>query len=210
MTLKTQFSAAAFFLLLLAVLFPFAADLHLPLLHGEVVEWIENGQALWLLFGAVFTASYIKPLSLEKGSRQFWLWAVVWWVVLLGRSTSWGRDYFPHEPKLVFRTISVILIAALALPILLSSTLRKEIALKLRTAEISLWMALVVVITFLISDSVEHHRLLAPWFLHARQYQDLIEELYEIPFMVGLFFITWDLMKNEKRGAPLSVAHASR
>ncbi|WES70283.1 hypothetical protein [Superficieibacter sp. HKU1] len=210
MTLKTQFSAAAFFLLLLAVLFPFTADLHLPLLHGEVVEWIENGQALWLLFGAVFTALYIKPLSLETGSRQFWLWAVVWWLVLLGRSTSWGRDYFPHEPKMLFRTISVILIAALALPLILSSTLRKEIALKFRTAEVPLWMVLIVVITFLISDSVEHHRLIAPLFLHVRQYQDLIEELYEIPFMVGLFLITWDLMKSEKRETALSVAHASR
>ncbi|MDI4751548.1 hypothetical protein MJL81_28125, partial [Salmonella enterica subsp. enterica serovar Anatum] len=45
-------------------------------------------------------------------AKQFWLWAVVWWVVLLGRSTSWGRDYFPDEPRMLFRTISVILIAA--------------------------------------------------------------------------------------------------
>jgi len=208
MTLKTQFSAAALFLLLLAVLFPFAADLHFPLLHGKVVDWIENGQALWLLFGAVFTAAYIKPLSLDNGARQFWLWAVVWWVVLLGRSTSWGRVYFPEDPKWVFRIISVLLIAGLVLPVFLSSVLRKEIAQKLRTAEIPVWMVIIVVLTFLISDAVEHHRLIAPLFLHVKQYQDLIEELYEIPFMVGLFFITWDLMKSEKRASAFSVAHA--
>lgn len=210
MTLKTQFSAAAFFLILLAVLFPFTADMHVPLLHGELVEWIENGQALWLLFGAIFTAVYIKPLSLQNGAKQFWLWAVVWWLVLLGRSTSWGRVYFPDDPKLLFRAISVVLIAALVLPVIFSSLLRKEIIRKLRTVELPLWMALVVVITFLISDSVEHHRMLAPLFMHSKKYQDLIEELYEIPFMVGLFFITWDLMKSEKQVAELTVAPANR
>ncbi|MEA7595291.1 hypothetical protein ONR49_24835, partial [Salmonella enterica subsp. enterica serovar Virginia] len=32
---------------------PFTADWQLPLLNGVVVRWIENGQALWLLFGAL-------------------------------------------------------------------------------------------------------------------------------------------------------------
>ncbi|MCP0723168.1 hypothetical protein KU617_23195, partial [Salmonella enterica subsp. enterica serovar Montevideo] len=40
-----------------------------------------------------------------EGAKQFWLWAVVWWLVLLGRSTSWGRDYFPDEPRILFRMI---------------------------------------------------------------------------------------------------------
>lgn len=125
MKLDTRLTSSALTLALAAVVIPFTADWQLPLLNGVVVRWIENGQALWLLFGALFTAWYIRPLSRPEGAKQFWLWAVVWWVVLLGRSTSWGRDYFPNEPRMLFRTISVILIAALVLPVLFSAGLRK-------------------------------------------------------------------------------------
>lgn len=198
MKLKTHFSAGAFFLILLAVLFPFAADMHIPLVHGKVVEWIENGQAVWLLFGAIFTAFYIRPLSLENGSRQFWLWAVVWWLVLFGRSTSWGRDYFPEEPRILFRTISVLSIAALVLPVIFSSVLRNAIVFRLRTLRLPLWMSIIVVATFLIADAVEHHRLLSPIFLHDLRYGELMEELYENIFMIGLFIVCLDIMRNEK------------
>lgn len=199
MKLKTQFSAADFFLILLAILFPFAADMRIPLVHGKVVEWVENGQALWLLFGAIFTAIYMKPLSLEKGARQFWLWSVIWWLVLFGRSISWGRDYFPEESKILFRTISVLLIAALVLPVILSSVLRHAITLRIRNVYLPLWMSIIVLVTFLIADSVEHHRFLSPIFLHDVRYTDLMEELYENIFMIGLFIVSRDIMKNDKK-----------
>lgn len=56
MKLDTRLTSSALILALAAVVIPFTADWQLPLLNGVVVRWIENGQALWLLFGALFTA----------------------------------------------------------------------------------------------------------------------------------------------------------
>lgn len=119
--------------------------------------------------------------------------------VLLGRSTSWGRDYFPDEPRILFRTISVLLIAALVLPVLFSAVLRKEIVRRLRDVPLPLWLFAVTACSYLISDTVEHHRLLSPIFLHNARYTDLIEELYEVPFMIGLFMVTVGFMQQDKQ-----------
>lgn len=127
MKLNTQITFPTLILGLVIVAIPFTANWNLPLLNGTVVRWIENGQALWLLFGAVFTLGYIRPLSRPEGEKQFWLWAAAWWLVLLGRSTSWGRDYFPEQPKLLFRAISVVMISMIILPVLLSKRLRLDI-----------------------------------------------------------------------------------
>ncbi|CAB5527441.1 Uncharacterised protein [Citrobacter werkmanii] len=199
MKLNTRLTLSAFILGLVLVAIPFTANWHLPLLNGAVVTWIENGQALWLLFGAVFTVCYIRPLSRPAGEKQFWLWAAVWWLVLLGRSTSWGRDYFPEHPKLLFRAISVVLIAMIILPVLLSKHLRQDIARRLCNEPLPLWLLAITVCAFLISDTVEHHRLLAPVFLHNASYGDLIEELYELPFMVGLFLMNLGFMQRDKQ-----------
>lgn len=199
MKLNMQFSSTALLLALAAMVIPYTANWHLPLLQGALVAWIEDGQALWLLFGALFTAWFIRPFSRPEGAKQFWLWAVVWWVVLLGRSTSWGRDYFPDEPRALFRGISIILIAALVLPVFLSVSLRREIMRRLREEPLPVWLFTLTACSFLISDTVEHHRLLAPLFLHDARYTDLIEELYELPFMAGLFLITLGFMQEDKQ-----------
>ncbi|HDG1682189.1 TPA: hypothetical protein PFE14_002644 [Kluyvera ascorbata] len=197
MKFDTRLTVSVVLLAGLSVLFPFAADWHVPLLGGVVVAWIENGQALWLLFGAVFTVWYIRPLSRPEGEKQFWLWAALWWVVLLGRSTSWGRAYFPQAPHLVFRIISVILIGALLLS-LFSRHLRREIMRRVKEQSIPFWLLAVTVGTFLISDTVEHHRLLAPLFVRDLHYADMMEELYEIPFMLGLLLTTHYFMRADK------------
>lgn len=199
MKVNTRFSTAPLILLLFACVIPFYPDLHLPLYHGELVEWIEGGQALWLLFGALFTCYFLKQTQLPDGARHFWRWSVIWWLVLFGRSISWGRDYFPHEPKLLFRTISVLLIGALVLYLFFSAALRKELAWRLRHETLPGWTFALVVVTFIISDGVEHHRFISSFFLHEAGYQDLIEELYEIPFMIGLFCVAYDLMRRQKQ-----------
>lgn len=199
MKFDTRFTPSTLVLVLLAVVIPFTTEWRPPLLNGAVVTWIEHGQALWLLFGALFTAWYIRPLSCPEGAKQLWLWAIVWWVVLLGRSTSWGRVYFPEEHRMVFRGVSVLLIAALLLPVLLSRKLRQEIVHRLSKEPQPLWLFIVTVSTFLISDSVENKRLIAPVFLHCAHYADLIEELYELPFMIGLFLVTFEFMQRDKK-----------
>lgn len=50
MKLDTRLTSSALTLALAAVVIPFTADWQLPLLNGVVVRWIENGQALWLLW----------------------------------------------------------------------------------------------------------------------------------------------------------------
>ncbi|MFJ2973751.1 hypothetical protein ACIPDS_03610 [Kluyvera sp. NPDC087067] len=197
MKLDTQITIPVIGLVVLSALLPLAADWQIPLLGGAVVTQIENVQALWLLFGALFTAWYIKPYSRPKGEKQFWMWAVMWWIVLLGRSTSWGRAYFPEVPHIVFRIISVILVGGLLLS-LLSSSLRKEIARRMKENSIPVWLLAVTVLTFLISDTVEHHRLLAPLFVRDVHYADLMEELYEVPFLIGLFLTTFYFMRADK------------
>lgn len=69
MKLDTRLTSSALTLALAAVVIPFTADWQLPLLNGVVVRWIENGQALWLLFGALFTAWYIRPLSPSRRGK---------------------------------------------------------------------------------------------------------------------------------------------
>ncbi|WP_336854441.1 hypothetical protein [Pseudescherichia vulneris] len=208
MKLDAQLPFVTALLFILSVLFPFFPEIPLPVSEARLVNWIENGQALWLLFGALFTLFWIKPWTLTPGQKAFWLWSVAWWVVLLGRSTSWGRVYFPDEPRVIFRIISVVLIAALVLPVIVSTTLRKEIALRFRHETFPLWTVLLVVITFLLSDAVEHHRALGSLVLHDAHDQDLLEELYEIPFMLGLFIIAFGMMQRDKVvGMRLSTAH---
>lgn len=205
MKLNTQITFPTLILGLVIVAIPFTANWNLPLLNGTVVRWIENGQALWLLFGAVFTLGYIRPLSRPEGEKQFWLWATVWWLVLLGRSTSWGRDYFPEQPKLLFRAISVVMISMIILPVLLSKRLRLDIVRRVRNEPLPLWLLTITACAFLISDTVEHHRLLAPIFLHNVQYSDMIEELYELPFMAGLFLMNLGFMQRDMQEESASI-----
>lgn len=205
MKLDTRLTFPTLLLGLVTAVIPFTANLNLPLLNGVVVRWIENGQALWLFFGAVFTFCYIRPFSRPDGEKQFWLWAALWWLVLLGRSTSWGRDYFPDQPRLLFRAISVVLIAMIILPVVISANLRREIVNRFRNEPLPLWLLAITSCAFLISDTVEHHRLLAPVFLHNAQYGDLIEELYELPFMVGLFLMSFNFMARDKQAEDMAI-----
>ncbi|BBQ83709.1 hypothetical protein WP3W18E02_22380 [Klebsiella sp. WP3-W18-ESBL-02] len=196
MKFDTHFSFSAMVLLVLSALFPFVAEWRISLDDGALVTHIENGQALWLLFGAVFTVCYSKPWEKPAGEKQFWMWATLWWLVLLGRSTSWGRVYFPDAPRIVFHAIATVLVAGVLLS-LLSSPLRKEIVRRIKDSPKPLWLMAVTVMTFLIADTIEHHRLLAPLFVREPNYADLMEELYEIPFMVGLFLTSFYFMKHD-------------
>ncbi|EAN5039881.1 hypothetical protein EH419_21970, partial [Salmonella enterica] len=77
--------------------------------------------------------------------------------------------------------------------------LRKEIVRRLRDVPLPLWLFTVTACSYLISDTVEHHRWLSPIFLHNARYTDLIEELYEVPFMIGLFMVTVVFMQQDKQ-----------
>ena len=57
MKLNTRLTLPTFILGLIIVAIPFTANWNLPLLNGTVVRWIENGRALWLLFGALLLSA---------------------------------------------------------------------------------------------------------------------------------------------------------
>ena len=74
---------------------PFLSLLHPPLFNGLLVQMIEDVQALMLLVIAFFCYFYIRPDRCSEGKKQFWFWAILWWIMLFGRSISWRRYYLP-------------------------------------------------------------------------------------------------------------------
>ncbi|EPI8363348.1 hypothetical protein [Escherichia coli] len=192
-----SFSCTSLLLALLSFVFPFITEIDIELYDRYLVKLLETSQTIWLFLCALITMLYAKPWQLTRGNKVFWLWAVGWWIVLFGRSISWGRYYFPDEPRFIFRVISVFLIAGLAFPLLFSVTLRKEIAYRFRHECLSFWLTLLTISTFFIADAVEHHSFLSGG--HRLGIQELIEELYESLFMIALFTLTVPMMKRDRR-----------
>ncbi|MCL2894202.1 hypothetical protein [Brenneria tiliae] len=181
---------------LFALFLPYIGQHVLPA-SQEFLDSIELFQSFWLLFGAIFTWFYIKPLRCERDKRIFWLWSISLWLVLFGRGISWGRNYLPDAPRIYFRAISVVLIGVPLLMLLLPS-IRREIIRRLQTETLPVWDIGLMVSCYLISDVIEHQRLLAFLFVYDERYKNMMEELYELPFMLSLFFITFFLQKKER------------
>lgn len=198
MLIDTRVSWSVLIIAILCLIFPFLADVGFPLLGGAVVRGVENIQALLLLMFAVFSYIYMQPMRLSDGKKYFWIWAVLWWLLLFGRSTSWGRDYFPEVPKVYFRGISVVLIGSVVL-MLFVKPLRTEIAVKMKTLNLPAWAMLLTVLGLIISDGIEHSRIYGGIFLHQLAYKDLMEELYEFPLILGLFMMAFHIMQRDKR-----------
>ncbi|MDQ8937273.1 hypothetical protein [Acinetobacter rudis] len=158
---------------------------------------IESIQALLLLFFLIFTLIYTKTLKPGNGKKLFWLWASSWWLLLLGRSISWGRDYFPLIPKPFFRFISIILIANIVI-FLFSKSLRQEISTKTKTTKLPFWELFLIITSYIISDSIEHNRYLSNYLVFETQFKDYLEEIYEFPIIIGLFIISFRFMKVDK------------
>ncbi|RZF55719.1 hypothetical protein EXE30_02610 [Acinetobacter halotolerans] len=197
MQLDTRLTWPVVILFVLSCFIPLLADFHVPIFQEHFVRQVENVQAIFLLFFAVFSYFYMRPLTLSRGKKIFWLWAILWWVLLFGRSTSWGRDYFPDVPKPYFRAISVLLIGSVTF-MLFSKTLWQEILAKFQYASIPIWGFLLAVFGLIVSDAVEHHRIIASVFLHDSRYQDLVEELYEFLVIFGLFLVALPIMNRDK------------
>lgn len=198
MVFDTRLSWSIFVILLLCIIFPFLEGYHLLLVGDRAVRLIENSQALMLFFFAVFTYFYMRPLQLKSGQKEFWLWAICWWLVLFGRSTSWGRDYFPDVPKIYFRAISIVLIASILFP-LFGLNLRQEISQKFKTVVIPVWGLVLAVAGLIISDAIEHDRAISAIFLHDIANKNFMEELYEYPLILGLFIVAFAVMKKDKQ-----------
>ncbi|ENW95630.1 hypothetical protein [Acinetobacter sp. NIPH 298] len=198
--LRFNYTAVALLTLLLVILFLTNVDSHF--LMTWKVHLIEDAQALVLLACVAFTWFYMKPKHLTESKKLFWLWAIAWWFMFFGRSISWGRDYFPDIPHLYFRIISIFVIAPVVfMPFL--SKLREEIKYKLNSVPFPFWYLLIACVSLFFADSVEHHRFIDTWLLSNTIQSDVVEELYEVPFILALFcaafyFMQWDkIIVNE-------------
>jgi hypothetical protein len=193
----TRLTWPLFLIAVSCLIFPLFNHVHFTILGMKDVRIIENIQALLLLLFAFVSYFYIKPLQLHEDKKAFWLWAICWWILLFGRSTSWGRDYFPEVPKMYFRGISIVLIGAVVFP-LLSKVLRREIMNKFKTAVLPVWALVLAVVGLIISDAIEHQRFIGMLLLTENGNRDLMEELYEFPLILSLFAISFSLMKADK------------
>lgn len=199
--IDTRVSLAVVVIAIVCCLFPFLPQLIAPEFISIAVRSVENIQALILFSIFVFTLVYMQPWNMPNGQKHFWLWAACWWLLLCGRSTSWGRDYFPDVPKGYFRAISVVLIGSVVF-MLFSKHLRLEIAQKSKSLCLPIWAMFLAVIGLVISDSIENLRAIHVWFVFDLKYQNLIEELYEFPLIFGLYLIAWSFMvKDAKNNA---------
>lgn len=191
-----QLPVSILVMMICCLIFPFLPSLHLPLLGGMTVTAVESIQALMLFGFAVFSFFYIRPFELSKGQKQFWLWSVAWWIMLFGRSTSWGRDYFPEVPKIYFRGISVLVIAPVVFMLFLAP-LRQEIAYKFKHVSLPVWALILAFIGLVMSDGIEHNRFFIHFIFTDFIYKDLMEELYEFPLIIGLFLVAYPLMNQD-------------
>lgn len=206
--MKIDTSIGKGFLLVAMLPFLFVAVrlYNISLFAGFNVHYIETFQAVWLLFCSIFTLIYMRPTLLNRPQMLFWLWAALWWFLLFGRSISWGRDYFPYEPHWFFRTLSVVWIAPVFLMLFLQD-LRAEIKNKLSSLSFPIAYFALALLCFLISDTIEHKRIMAVFFLNDPAYQDVIEELYEVPFMLALLQTAFYFMKIDRQRAAEPVYH---
>ena len=118
--------------------------------------------------------------------------------MFFGRSISWGRDYFPEVPHLYFRMISIVLIAPVVF-MLFSPKLRAEIKYKLQSVTFPFWYMIIAVVSLLFADGVEHHRLFDAWLFNSAINPDIVEELYELPFLFALFFSAFYFMQKDRK-----------
>ena len=192
-----RFSVVVLVIAILSCLFPLIPSFIDVMAAKQAVRSVENFQAGMLFFFSLFTLFYTKPWQMStKGQKHFWFWAVCWWILLFGRSVSWGRDYFPEVPKVYFRSISVVLIGAVVF-FLFSPHLRQEIARQWKILSFPVWAFLLAVAGLVISDSIEHVRAIHVLFVEDLRYQSFMEELYEFPLILGLFLMQWPLLQRD-------------
>lgn len=154
----------------------------------DLVEWIEYGQTLFLLCCFMVTLSLTLMTDLKGKYLAFWLWASLWWLVLLGRDQNWGRQLVGGYSPVVYHVIAAILILGL-IGMLFWPCLRAGIRYYV-SQPFPVWDFLLAGVAFLLADAVERERWIARFVLLNPLYDDLLEELYEVPFMLALFSVS--------------------
>jgi len=197
-TLDRSFSVMAGIILLGGLGLWLAGNLYLPLLNGLTVQYIEMGQAIYLLTMMFYSGYIAYTFQQQPAIAKFWLWTVLWWLLLFERSISWGRDFWPDVPKIYYRLLSIVFIA-LPLITLCLPTIRQEIARRWRYEAIPIWYIIFMCLFFLLADAAEHHRFGYSLLVWDSYKQDLIEELLEIPCLLAIGAMSVYLQNRDRK-----------
>ncbi|MCX8745018.1 hypothetical protein J3U68_06275 [Snodgrassella sp. B3882] len=198
LNLEWRWSVRSSLFLLIIIVVPFVQALHIDTKWEKIVE---QAQTIFLFGSFVFTLVLTLKYPFNAKQRAFWLWAALWWLVLLGRDQNWGRQMWPGYSIAVYHSIAAVLILGLVL-MLSWPQLRQGIGYYSRRP-FPVWDFILATVAFLLADAVERGRWIAQFILYYPQYDDLLEELYECPFMLALFsvscYMQWQTIKELKQ-----------
>jgi len=185
-----KFDNRAISLLILTVLLVLLGNFGLPLYNGLTVFLIEFTQACILLIMALISwLIYANPkINLDSDQRLFWFWTACWWLLLFGRSISWGRDYLPDYPRIYFKIIAASLFI-LVLSVLLFNGVKREIVRRFKFEKIPFWHTFMAFFYFGLVDIVEHNRIGINLLLADFSRQDLVEEMLEFSVILSLMLV---------------------
>ncbi|MDF7676499.1 hypothetical protein PT286_07090 [Neisseriaceae bacterium ESL0693] len=185
MNLDWHWYKHSFVWLAMILAIPLTQPLHID---PGMVEWVEYGQTVFLLCCFIFTLVCALATDLKGSKRAFWLWAALWWLVLLGRDQNWGRQLIPDYPRVLYHIIGGVLIGGLIV-MLFWPQVRQGIKSCFKQP-FPVWDFVLAAAGFLLADAVERQRWFAQFVLYNPLYDDLLEELYEVPFMLALFSVS--------------------
>ncbi len=84
-------------LLLVMLLFPLA--IQFPGWWSWENGPLENGQVVILVSGVILTRFIVRHNAHDRRMRNFWLWTIPLWLLVIARELSWGRVFF--EPIVI-------------------------------------------------------------------------------------------------------------
>lgn len=185
LNLNWQWDKYSLLLLIMILVVPLIQSLQI---NPAWINYVEDSQTLFLLFCFLFTLICTLTSKMQGSKYVFWLWASLWWLVLLGRDQNWGRQTIPGFPLVIYHTIGWVLISSLIV-MLFCSRLRTGIK-ECFQQPFPVWNFILATISFLLADAVERGRWIAHFVLYQANYDELVEELYEVPFMLALFSVS--------------------
>lgn len=158
---------------------------YLTLPYADSLIIIENAQLFILAMGAVL--SLVLAIK-QPEKRLFWLWAMVWWILLIGRSINWGRLYYPDFPREYFRMIGVSIGLVIIIPLFFTKV-RSQFLTILKAYHFPIIILITLIILFLAIDQIEQERILYTLLTRYISINDseLFEEIVETFFILCLF-----------------------
>lgn len=180
---RSQWGKLSLYPVSMLVLSPLLYVLFVTFNHGLLI--VEAFQVLLLLAGAVVSGFLAHQ---QKEKRAFWLWAMMWWIILFGRSINWGRLIWPDYSRDMFHVIAGILVAMLLIPLIVPKA-RRAIMKVVCARALPFKIVIILAGIFFAVDQIDHMRFPFSYLATYLNVQDidLLEEIVETFFIVGLF-----------------------